>query len=94
MEMPTVVTCEVEECAYNIDKCCHTMAITVGDSSNPRCDTFCKSNMQGGDNNIIAGVGSCKVSCCSHNANLECGASEITVGYQSEQPDCMTFEAC
>ena len=93
MEMSKVMKCEVDECAYNMDNCCHTMAITVGDSMNPRCDTFCQSAMVGGDAGCTAGVGSCKTSCCRYNNNLECGASGISVGYKGHDPDCLTFQA-
>lgn len=43
MEMSMVMKCEVDACAYNMDTCCHTMAITIGDSMHPGCDTFCLS---------------------------------------------------
>ncbi|MHC4740494.1 MAG: DUF1540 domain-containing protein, partial [Planctomycetota bacterium] len=39
MDMPKVVKCDVTECAYNIDEECNAHAITIGDSTNPRCDT-------------------------------------------------------
>ena len=41
MEMSMVMKCEVNDCAYNMDNCCHAIAITIGDSMHPRCDTFC-----------------------------------------------------
>ena len=91
--MSKVIKCDVTDCAYNVDNCCHTIAITVGDESNPRCDTFCQSTMKGGDADCTAGVGACKVSACTYNDNLECGAQEISIGYKGQEPDCLTFQA-
>ncbi len=93
MEMSKVMKCEVSDCAYNMDDCCHAMAITIGDSMNPRCDTFCQSSIKGGDASCMAGVGACKVSSCTYNDNLECGAPGISVGYKGQDPDCLTFQA-
>lgn len=91
--MPKVKKCEVNDCAYNEDKCCHAIAITIGDSENPICDTFCKSSMKGGEIELVAGVGACKVSSCKYNNNLECGAPSISVGYKKREPDCLTFHS-
>ena len=93
MEMPKVIKCDIEDCAYNMDNKCHAMAVTIGDSINPKCDTFCQSMMQGGDLSSIAGVGACKVSSCTYNADLECQAMEISVGYKGQDPDCLTFHS-
>lgn len=93
MEMPKVKMCEVTDCAYNIEKACHTAAITIGDEATPRCDTFCHSTMHGGEASCCAKVGACKVATCTHNSALECQASEISVGYQQNEPMCMTFMA-
>ena len=93
MEMPRVSKCEVTDCAYNVDKLCHAIAITIGDTVHPMCDTFCKSMTKGGDVSCIASVGACKVSMCSYNTDLECQASEISVGYKGSEPDCLAFHA-
>jgi hypothetical protein len=92
MEMPNVSECSVEECAYNKDSMCHAMAITIGDSVHPRCDTFCTSVSMGLDTSCMAGVGACKTTACSHNLGLECGASGISVGINHDEIDCLTFE--
>ena len=92
MEMPKVAKCEVDDCAYNVDDVCHAMAITIGDGTRPRCDTFCRSMTKGGDAGCIAGVGACKVSACMYNANLECQSPEVNVGYNEDEPDCLTFK--
>ena len=91
MEMSKVTQCEVSSCAYNIDSCCHAFAITVGDSSVPRCDTLCMSSSKCDNESSTAGVGACKTSACQHNMGLECSAPEITVGYQGSEVDCLTF---
>ncbi len=93
MEMAKVMKCEVNDCVYNMDNCCHTMAITVGDGNSPRCDTFWHSTMKGGDAADLAGVGACKVSSCRYNKKFECGAPEISVGYCAQSPECLTFES-
>lgn len=90
--MSAVSKCDVTDCSYNQNKQCHTPAITVGDSVNPRCDTFCHSMKKGGSTNISASVGACKVEICKFNNMLECQAGEITVGYQGNEPDCLTFK--
>jgi hypothetical protein len=92
MEMPKVSECDVEECAYNKDSMCHAMAITIGDSVHPRCDTFCTSVSMGLDTSCMAGVGACKTTACSHNSGLECSASNISVGIMNDEIDCLTFE--
>ena len=93
MEMSMVMKCEVNDCAYNMDNCCHTIAITIGDGIHPRCDTFCQSTMKGGDTNKTAGVGACKVLSCKYNTRFECQAPGISVGYYGQDPDCLTFES-
>ncbi|MFC5673066.1 DUF1540 domain-containing protein, partial [Streptomyces incanus] len=48
MEMPAVHECVAEDCAYNRDRACHALAITVGDTAgvvvrHAHCDTFVSS---------------------------------------------------
>ncbi|MBE0536302.1 MAG: DUF1540 domain-containing protein [Phycisphaerae bacterium] len=93
MEVALVQKCDVTDCAYNIDRACHTPAITIGDETQPRCDTFCNSASHGGDPQLTATVGACKVEKCTYNKSLECQASDISVGYKSDEPMCMTFKA-
>ena len=93
MEKAKVTECEVTDCAYNMDKTCHAMAITIGDTVKPRCDTFCMSSKKGGEEGYVASVGACKVSVCAYNIALECNSPAICVGYQEGEPDCLTFKA-
>jgi hypothetical protein len=92
MDMPKVVQCEVEDCAYNQDSECHALAITIGDIDNPMCDTYCPGTGKGGDPTSLAGVGACKVTICAHNKAFECGMRTITVGWKGNDPDCLSFK--
>ena len=90
--MPVVSECAIAECAYNANKCCHAIAITIGDGNRPMCDTFFKSTKHSGMK-VTAGVGACKVSSCSHNADFECSAASIQVGKEKNLGKCLTFAA-
>jgi hypothetical protein len=93
MEMPKVSGCSVTDCAYNTNRACHALAITVGeDPSDPTCDTFFKSSTHGGVKDQIAGVGACKASDCDYNEQFECQAPGIEVGMKGSEPDCLTFQ--
>ncbi|SCK42498.1 DUF1540 domain-containing protein [Streptomyces sp. WMMB 322] len=92
MEMPVVQECSVDACAYNRERSCHALAITVGDMQRARCDTFFTAQSKGGDPSTTGRVGACKVSSCRHNTQFECRAPGITVGYVQDEVDCMTFE--
>jgi len=94
MEMPKVMACSVENCAYNAEKSCHAMAITVGEpAGDPSCDTFFSAEKHGGVMDMTAGVGACKLADCKFNKDYECSAPNITVEMHKGQPDCMTYEA-
>lgn len=95
MNMPKVNKCDVLECAYNRSNSCHALAITVGDIEDevPRCDTFCRSSIRGGEATSVASVGACKVDLCKFNKLLECTAPGISVGYRGSDVDCLTFSA-
>ena len=91
--MPKVTECDVTQCAYNQQKKCHALAITIGDGSHPHCDTYCQTtSMKGGDLAAMAGVGACKTIECSHNDHLECRAPSIRVGHLIDDIDCQTFK--
>lgn len=97
MEMPVVNECAVEDCGYNRDRACHALAITVGDTAgvavrHAHCDTFFVSPAKGGDPSVTGRVGACKMSDCRHNADFACHApAGITVGYQQNEVDCLTY---
>lgn len=54
---------------------------------------YLKSPIEGGDVDVVAGVGACKTTTCSYNSCLECQASSITVGYREGESDCLTFSS-
>jgi hypothetical protein len=90
--MVKVKQCDVSECAYNSGNQCHTIAVTIGHGGDsPMCDTLCQSENKGGWQNMVAGVGACKMASCEYNDSLECHASSISVGRHSEEVDCLTF---
>lgn len=91
IEMPPVSRCDVSNCAYNVNKNCHAKAVTVGDFTNPGCDTFLDSVSHNKDTRRIAGVGACKVSECRFNDYLECVADEIVVGFANKKVSCLTY---
>ncbi|MDH4202037.1 MAG: DUF1540 domain-containing protein [Phycisphaerae bacterium] len=92
MNMARVRECGAIGCSYNTDNKCHAFAITIGDTVHPTCDTLCQSILKGGDSEVTAHVGACKVASCVHNSSLECECSEIEVGYQGSEVDCLSFE--
>ncbi|HXI10547.1 MAG TPA: DUF1540 domain-containing protein [Thermodesulfobacteriota bacterium] len=92
MSMPRIISCSVNECAYNKNNQCHTLAITVG-NGHPSCDTFVKARSKGGSEELRGGVGACKEASCSFNRSLECSAQGISVAPHSGHGDCVTFKA-
>lgn len=90
MKMPMIIDCNMTECAYNTQKRCHAMAITVG-GPEPLCDTFLKRGQKGGVPDMTGGVGACKVTSCSFNQSLECSADAIRVGVHGDHAECDTF---
>ncbi|WP_244302642.1 MULTISPECIES: DUF1540 domain-containing protein [Streptomyces] len=49
------------------------------------------ADMEGGEPSVTGRVGACKMADCRHNTGLECHAPSITVGYEHEQVDCLTY---
>lgn len=90
MEMPLVGSCKISECAYNRNHHCNARAITIGDGSHPRCDTFFQSSHHA-NSSQAAGVGACKVSICKHNKDWECQADSIQVSKGECPASCATF---
>ncbi len=93
ISMPKILSCTVNECAYNINNECHTLAITVGDGEHAACDTFYRAKVKGGAMDLIGGVGACKASACKFNKAFECTAPGINVARHSEHADCKTYAA-
>jgi len=93
MSMSKISDCSVTDCAYNKDKKCHTLAITVGNAHCAMCDTFTQMDKKAGDPAIIGGVGACRAESCRFNMSLECTAGSIHVGLHKGHPDCTSFTA-
>jgi len=95
ISMPLVSACYVTKCAYHVSANCHARAITIGDGTNPACDTYLCLQDPGEDHvkpdPIVAGVGACKVQSCRHNQRYECMADEISVGNFSDRVNCLTY---
>jgi hypothetical protein len=94
-ELPEVTTCTVEGCGYNHDHGCHAGAVTIaGHVGDAACATFIPLSAKGGLDKVIAHVGACQRTDCSHNSELECAAPAIRVGAGqgvSAPADCLTF---
>jgi hypothetical protein len=90
-EMPVVSQCAISDCGFNVDNNCHAKAITVGDYTNPGCDTFMLSDEHNREKNRLAGVGACKVNGCKYNDDFECTADGIAVGLAGEEVNCLTY---
>lgn len=94
MEMPVISECVIEPCAYNRDRRCHALAITVGNTRHAQCDTFMVAPCKGGDPSSRGAVGACKMSDCKHNVDFECQApGGIKIGFQLNGVDCLTYNA-
>lgn len=92
IEMPEVMRCEAEQCAYNMDSMCHARAITVGNMQQHLCDTMIMSGKHT-QRKEMAGVGACRSANCIHNEDLECQAEGINVTLSGGQAFCGTFAA-
>jgi len=91
MQMAEIMTCSATDCAYNMEKQCHALAVTIGDVTSPRCDTEFMASMKGGKEDVTAGVGACKVMNCVYNDSLECAAGCIDLEMQDGHAQCCTF---
>ena|SRR3990167_2812242 len=91
IEMPLVSRCDVSRCGYNVNSSCHAKAITVGDYTNPGCDTFLDGSEHSKETKRIAGVGACKVVNCKYNEDFECTAENIIVGFAKKKINCLTY---
>ena len=78
-----VKACKVESCSFNRNSRCHALAITIGDGSRPRCDTFVQEKAEGGIETETV-VGACKVASCGHNKNLICKANFIDIIFRNK----------
>jgi len=92
VEMPEVMKCQAEQCAYNMGSMCHARAITVGDMQQQLCDTMVTSEKHT-HRKETAGVGACRSANCIHNEDLECQAEGVDVTLSGGRAVCATFAA-
>jgi hypothetical protein len=87
---PEVVKCLAETCSFNNGKVCRAVAINVG-GPHQECDTFYVASQKGGNDEMNAGVGACKVESCVFNKSLLCDAKGVVVAWHGSHADCITF---
>ncbi len=92
IEMPEVMGCEQNECAYNLGSLCHARGITVGGMQDHLCDTMMPSGSHT-HRKETAGVGACRTRNCVHNEDWECRAEGINITLSGGQALCGTFAA-
>lgn len=88
-ELPAVVACTAETCAYNHDGC-HAPAITVG-GDGAGCATFLPLDIDGGLPRVLSHVGACGRTDCVHNSSALCMASEVRIS-GTGTAHCETYE--
>ncbi|MGE5308713.1 MAG: DUF1540 domain-containing protein [Deltaproteobacteria bacterium] len=92
--MPKVIDCAAVKCAYNKEKRCHAIAITVGGPGDvcPLCDTEMYWRKKAGIPGQEGEVGACHKADCEYNNKLECDAQPgIHMGVHKEHADCETY---
>lgn len=88
MMQSKVLSCGVNECAFNKHKECHAALVEVG-SSHAMCDTFTMTGAA--EMSAMPEVASCSISDCQFNKDVMCVAPGITVSHHEEHADCATF---
>jgi len=92
VDMTAVASCSVEGCAFNQERKCHAKAITIGNTTNPACDTFHPSSRHINNIRRVAGVGACKTTDCVNNEDFECKDREIHVRISGGHNVCMSYQ--
>jgi len=94
-QMPSVGQCQEKGCGFNRGSKCHAFAITVGgpDDLRPNCDTFFATRSQCGKEDVLAGVGACKVLACKFNEHLLCLAPHVDVQVYNGQAECASYKS-
>jgi hypothetical protein len=91
IKLPKITLCEMEECAYNIDKKCRAIAITIG-GPEPECITIEKKLKEGGLDTVNGGVGACKARDCCFNRDLICIAKAIKIEKRDNKGYCKSYQ--
>lgn len=91
LDLPEVTECTVEGCSYNHDGC-HAAAVTISvGHDTAECATFIPLEIKGGLKSVLARVGACQRSDCTHNEQLECTATAVHIGAGGDPADCLTY---
>lgn len=86
----TIESCTTTACAYN-DSGCTAYAITIaGSAESASCGTFVALDVRGGLSVADSHVGACQRLECTHNSDLMCSASAITVG--GDTAACLSYQ--
>jgi hypothetical protein len=84
--------CTVTNCSFNDHSECNAAAITVaGGENHATCATFIDTGAHGGLPKVLASIGACQRSECTHNDHLMCQAPTIHVGPGADNADCLTY---
>jgi hypothetical protein len=90
IKLPKITFCEMEECAYNNDKRCRAIAVSIG-GPEPECITIEKKSKEGGIDTINGGVGACKTRDCMFNKGLICIAKNIEIVKRGSRGYCTSY---
>lgn len=86
-----VSACAATACAFNDNRSCTAVAITVGGTAGTAsCTTFAELDVRAGLGDGQGQVGACHRVECVHNSNLLCSADGIDV---ADSAACATYEA-
>ncbi len=91
--MPFIIGCDAEDCSYNKNKECHALAITIGVSGLPQCDTYARLKEKGGAAESFGTVGACREELCMFNDSLECSSAAILMRLRNGRPSCIAFSS-
>lgn len=86
----SVVTCTVDECAYNAQKACTASDIEVA-QDHPMCETFTKSEASKPKSENGSHVAGCASTDCKFNEQKKCEAPGITVTHHADHADCGSY---
>ena len=87
-----VSACSVGSCGFNHHGCTAYGITISGTADHASCATFIDTALMGGLPKVLAHVGACQRSECTHNNNLMCEAHDVRIGPGAEAADCLTYE--
>ncbi len=90
--MPFIIGCDAEDCSYNRNKECHALAVTIGVSGLPQCDTYASLTGKGGAAETFGTVGACREALCTFNESLECASAAVLIRLRNGRPNCIAYQ--